>query len=235
MENKKVITVGIPLYNGCTLMDFAGATQVFGAPYGFEPIWLAAENAISTTEGVSVFPNYHFDYHPEIDILFIPGGGQDGVIATMQNKVYLDFIRKVSKTTIWNGSVCTGAFILAAAGILKNCTATTYWAQIPTLALLSKKMDLNIPSDYPRFLIDEKRKIFTGGGISSSLDLALQLVLKIKGLEAAQKTQLFIQYAPKPEINSGDPNQAPSYITDELRIDGLGYTKALSKAIEKLL
>ncbi len=159
----------------------------------------------------------------------------DGVISTMNNDVYLDFIRKISKTTIWNGSVCTGAFILVAAGILKNCMATTYWSQIPTLKLFSKKLNLNIPNGYPRFLLDEESKIFTGGGISSSLDLALELVLKIKGLEIAQKTQLYIQYEPEPSIDSGDPDHAPSYITDELRIESIGYSKALKNELEKLL
>ncbi|WP_296149858.1 DJ-1/PfpI family protein [uncultured Flavobacterium sp.] len=235
MNNDKVIRVGIPLYEDCTLMDFAGATQVFSAPFGFEVIWLSNKEKIKTSENVSVVPNYNFENHPPIDILFIPGGGPKGVPETMSDKTYLEFIKKVSETAIWRGSVCTGAFLLAAAGVLKNCDATTYWSQIPTLGLLAEKMNLKIAPGYPRYLIDEDNKIFTGGGISSSLDLALELVLRIKGLEIAQKTQLFIQYEPKPPIDSGDPSVAPTAITQELEAAGAGYTKALTAAVEKLL
>jgi len=85
MNKNKTLLVGIPLYNGCTLMDFAGATQVFAAPFGFKPIWQAAEASITTTEGMTALPNYHFDHHPDIDILFVPGGGSTGVTASRQN------------------------------------------------------------------------------------------------------------------------------------------------------
>lgn len=111
MNNDKVIRVGIPLYENCTLMDFAGATQVFSAPFGFEVIWLSNKEKIKTSENVCVVPNYNFENHPPIDILFVPGGGLKGVPLTMRNKTYLEFIKKVSGTAIWRGSVCTGAFL----------------------------------------------------------------------------------------------------------------------------
>ncbi len=235
MEGTESIIVGIPLYHNCTLMDFAGATQVFAAPFGFKPIWIANDAVIVTTEGVPVTPNYTFEDCPTIDILFIPGGNSDGVGATMENNEYLDFIRKVSKTTLWKGSVCTGAFILAASGVLNNCLATTYWSQIPTLELLASKFNLTIHEGYPRFLLDEKQKIFTGGGISSSLDLALELVLRIKGKEIAELTQLFIQYQPNPPVNSGDPAHAPIEITAILRKQQEAFTKAMVAEVNKLL
>jgi cyclohexyl-isocyanide hydratase len=153
----------------------------------------------------------------------------------MQDDLYLNSIRKISETTIWNGSVCTGAFVLAAAGILKKCLATTYWSQIPTLGLLSDYLELKIPPSYPRFAIDMEQKIFTGGGISSSLDLALEIVLIIKGLEAAQTTQLFIQYQPNPPVDSGDPDHAPPYITEKMRKEDEDFTKALTLQIEKII
>ena len=229
MAQEKPLIVGIPLYSDCTLMDFAGATQVFAAPFGFKPIWLAAESSITTSEGVTVLPNYDFDYHPRIDILFVPGGGE-GVTAAMQNEVYLNFLRKAALTAKWKGSVCTGAFLLAAAGILINCKATTYWSQLQNLALLSQKLNISVAAGYPRFLIDEEHKIFTGGGISSSLDLALELVLRIKGKSAAEKTQLFIQYAPGPPVNSGDPSQAPAEITKQLKADSADRREATCPA-----
>ncbi len=234
MKQSAVLTVGILLYPNCTLMDFAGATQVFAAPFGFKPIWIAQEHSVMTSDGVAVVPNYDFRNTPKIDILFVPGGNADGVSAMMEDQDCLDFIRKTAATATWTGSVCTGAFILAAAGILKNCLATTYWSQIPVLGLLAQKYNLTIPDGFPRFLIDEKNRLFTGGGISSSLDLALQLVLEIKGKEAAEMTQLFIQYQPAPPINSGDPAHAPKEITAALTESGKGFTETMIAAVEKL-
>lgn len=235
MDQKKDLIVGMPLYNGCTLMDFAGAAQVFASASGFTPIWISNEASITTTENLQVIPDYNFDNHPKVDILFVPGGGDEGVISCMNDKVFLDALVKISKTATWNGSVCTGAFVIAASGILKDCSATTYWSQIPNLKLLAKKMNLVIPRGYPRFLIDEKNHKFTGGGISSSVDLALDLVLKIGGLETAEKTQLSIQYAPGPPINSGDPSEAPKRITMEVTKTQASFIKNMRVAVEDLL
>jgi cyclohexyl-isocyanide hydratase len=224
-------------------MDFAGATQVFATPFGFKPIWISNEKTITTSEGVTVVPNYNFDNCPPIDILFVPGGSAqstvdaplDGVPAAMQNQPLIHFIQRSAKTAIWKGSVCTGAFILAAAGVLNHTRATTYWSQIPVLGLLSGKFKLKISKGYPRFVFDKKNRIFTGGGISSSLDLSLEIVRIIKGKRIAELTQLFIQYQPQPSINAGDPQHAPKAITNQLRKADQSFTQVMTQAVEKLL
>lgn len=236
MKPEKDLIVGIPLYNGCILMDFAGATQVFSAPFGFKAIWLAADlNPITTFEGFKVSPQYTFDDHPPIDVLFIPGGSVPFVIGKMQDKQFLDFIRTTAPDTLWTGSVSSATFILAAADLIRNCHVTTYWTQIPTLEWLSKKMKLEIPYGFPRHLLNDDKKIFTGGGTTSSIDLALQLVLKIKGFEAAEKTQLYIQYAPCPSINSGDPSVALVDVSQDLLKARKQENVQLTLAVKKLL
>src|SRR5882757_1992235 len=240
-KTSKVLTVGFPIYDDVTLVDFCGATEVFSFPPGpenaFKPIWLAAEKRpITTSEGLHVFPNYTFkEKHPHIDILFIPGGGTGLINNAMFNKDVQDFIKKTAPKADWVGSVCTGAFILAASGFLKDCKATTYWSQIPNLALLKKKLKLTIPKGNPRGVIDKKRKRFTGGGISSALDLALMLLEEIKGKAYAQNAQLYIQYAPNPPVHAGDPEQAPKKLVDQQLHDGIAYTKTYTDAVEKLL
>jgi cyclohexyl-isocyanide hydratase len=237
----KVLTVGFPIYDGVTLVDFCGATEVFSFPAGpdnaFKPIWLAAEKKqILTSEGLYVYPNYSFkEKHPPIDILFIPGGGSDLIANAMFDKAFQDFVKKTAASATWVGSVCTGAFILAASGYLNNCSATTHWSQIDNLKLLSKKLKLKVPKGNPRGVIDMKRKIFTGGGISSSLDLALMLVEKIKGKTYAQSSQLFIQYAPNPPVHAGDPEQAPKKLLQQIIKDTASYSEQYTKAVEKLL
>lgn len=233
-KKTKTIIVGIPLYQDCTLMDFAGAAQVFGSAQGFKPILLANE-VITTTEGIIVQPNYSLGKHPKIDVLYVPGGGSDGVSAAMQDKAMLRFLKRSAEKASWCGSVCTGAFILAAAGLLHDTKATTYWSQLPTLRLLKDKMKIDVPHAYPRYIINRKKKTFTGGGISSSVDLSLELVRVIHGKRQAELTQLNIQYQPNPSTNAGDPAHAPKSVTIQTRKEQVGFTEAMVKATERLL
>jgi cyclohexyl-isocyanide hydratase len=234
----KPLIVGFPLYDGVTLTDFVGPTDVFAFAHGFTPIWLAAEKRpIKTSAGTFVYPNYSFqDNYPPVDILFVPGGRADDLINNaMFNNLYQAFIKKTAYTTQWTGSVCVGAFILAAAGLLKDCTVTTYWSQLTNLRLLRKKYNLKIPLGYPRGILDDQKKRFTGAGISSSVDLALMLVEKMKGKQVAEETQLYIQYAPKPPLHAGDPAEAPSAIVKQVTMNEAVFTKLYFDAVQRLL
>jgi cyclohexyl-isocyanide hydratase len=224
-------TVIFPLYNGSTLLDFAGATQVF-AFAGFKPIWVAPTcDPIKTTEGVQVLPGDTFDNvrGKEIEILFVPGGGSK-VGEVMQDPVFLDFVREVGGSARYAGSVCTGSFILAAAGLLYGCEATTYWSQRENLALFS---NVRVAEGYPRWVIDGNR--FTGGGVSSSIDLALELVRLIAGPAQSMAAQLDCQYAPDPPFASGDPGQAPPEVTAAVRKDQGDFTAVMRLAVEKVI
>ena len=222
--------VGFPLYQGCTLLDFAGATQIF-AFAGFTPVWLAATgDPIKTTEDVKVVPGGTFDDPGgKIDILFVPGGG-DAVAKAMLDRILVGFVRKTGKAASWAGSVCTGAFILAAAGLLDGYEATTYWSQRENLRLFTK---INVAAGYPRWVVHGNR--FSGGGISSSLDLALELVNLISGPTASMTTQLSNQYAPSPPYASGDPSQAPPEVTDAVRKDQKKFIAKMRKSVEKVI
>ncbi|NES24061.1 MAG: hypothetical protein F6K41_35410, partial [Symploca sp. SIO3E6] len=118
------------------------------------------------------------------------------------------------------GSVCTGAFVLAAAGLLDGYTATTYWSLIEELCRFP---NITVPEGYPRVLINKRKDVegvgkfcFSGGGVSSSMDLALALVKHLSDDEQlAQKTQLRSQYAPKPIISFGDPSEASQGMVEE--------------------
>lgn len=234
-KNQDII-VGFPLYDDATLLDFAGATQVFAFSAGFKPIWLAKDmNPVMTSEGMTVNPQYTFSKHPQIDVLFVPGGGGDGVAAAMQDKTYQRFIKKVAKTAEWSGSVCVGAFMLAAAGLLDNCTATTYWSvlnildEFPNIKVNTKK--------YPRYIIQRKARRFTGGGVSSSIDLALELVKTIKNKTAAETADLDIQYAPDPPVHTGDPSQAdnPALVAKLRKNQIPGFIQPIANATQQII
>ena len=228
-EQPKVV---FPLYDGSTLLDFAGATQIF-AWAGFTPVWAAVSlDPITTTENVQVLPRDTFEgvrQKGAVEILFVPGGGPK-VGEAMQDATMIDFIRDLGRQARYAGSVCTGAFLVAAAGLFDGCEVTTYWGQRENLALFP---NLRVAAGYPRWVICGNR--FSGGGVSSSIDLALELVSLISGPTCSMSAQLINQYAPNPPYTSGDPSQAPPEITSSVRADQQDFSATIRLAVEKVL
>jgi cyclohexyl-isocyanide hydratase len=226
------LTVGFLLYPGCTLLDFAGATQIFAYTPGFRTVWIAATtDPVATTEGVSVVPNVSFADAPQPDIVFVPGGGGDGVAAAMADPALQAWLKQAGAQATWAGSVCTGAFVVAAAGLFDGCAVTTYWSARDALALFPS---LEVVPGYPRAQIDDEHRRFSGGGISSSLDLALELVQEIAGERAAQSAQLDNQYAPDPPVHSGDPTQAAPELVISLTQQQASMNAQLVAAVQAL-
>lgn len=224
------ITVGFVLYPNCTLLDFAGATQIFAYADNFKPVWIAADLApIPTTEGVSVMPNATFGDIREVDVLFVPGGGSEGVGGAMQDAALQAWLKTAADNAQWVGSVCTGAFVLATAGLFDGCKVTTYWSARPQLAMFTA---LQVVPGYPRWHLDVEKKRFSGGGISSSIDLALKLVETIAGIEVAQAAQLRTQYAPAPPVQSGDPSEASPELVIATVQGQADFTAGLTAAVE---
>lgn len=237
-KNPPVRNIVFVLYNYVTLVDFTGATEVFNTVPGFVIHWLAPTmDPIITSEKMKVLPTGTFETAPKnIEILFVPGGSYTGVGPCMFDDRYREFIKKASKRARWSGSVCTGAFIVAAAGIFNKCRMTTYWSQLENLALLKDKYKISVnTTSYPRYLIDAANKRFSGGGISSSIDLALELVKRIVNNETSKTSQLYIQYAPAPPNQSGDPSQAPPAITKKVTNEEAGYTAQMNAYVMQLI
>jgi cyclohexyl-isocyanide hydratase len=236
----KAFNVVFVLYDEVTLVDFIGATEVFNNVPNAQIYWLApTTDAVTTSEKMKILPTDSFEEALKkleyIDVLFIPGGNYKGVEYVIFNDAYRVFITAAAARSNWAGSVCTGGFIAAAMGLLKGCTVSTYWSQIPNFSLLQEKYGFTIAPGYPRFLIDETHKRFSGGGISSSLDLALALTEKIFDKSTAEKAQLFIQYAPGPPVQAGDPGEAPPLIIEEVLEEQAAYTGEMYEMVKRML
>jgi len=227
-------TVGFVLYPGCTLLDFAGATQIFAYTPGFKVVWIgeALDKPVPTTESITVNPSATFADHPPLDVVFVPGGGSTGVGAAMQDPALMAWLNTVAGDAQWVGSVCTGAFVLAASGLFDCCSVTTYWSARPVLEMFPT---LTVVPGYPRWHVDEDKRRFSGGGISSSLDLALRLVELIADVETAQTTQLMNQYAPQPPVHSGDPTEASPELVIEVTQSQADFTAGMIAATKKVL
>jgi transcriptional regulator GlxA family with amidase domain len=138
------------------------------------------------------------------EIVVVPGGF--GTRALLDREPLLDWIRAVHEQTEWTTSVCTGSLLLAAAGLLDGAPATTHWLARDVLGELGAE-------PVPERIV-EHGKIITAAGVSSGIDMALRLVQKMHGDEAAQAIQLGIEYDPEPPHDAGSPEKAPPEIVE---------------------
>ncbi|MEP7340514.1 MAG: DJ-1/PfpI family protein [Acidobacteriota bacterium] len=209
MSNSQTV-IGIPIYPNANLLDITGPYQVFATSFWKTKVYLVAANdaPVRTLEGARLVPDVTFAECPQLDVLFVPGG--PGQVEMMTDAEYLGFLKRQAESAQYVTSVCTGALLLAAAGLLDGYKATTHWASKVCLELFP---EIEVMPGYPRFVVDRNR--ITGGGVSSGIDEALQIASIIAGREAAESIQLFLQYAPDPPFNAGNPATASSSVYDE--------------------
>jgi cyclohexyl-isocyanide hydratase len=161
-------------------------------------IWKTME-PVPTDMGVSMNPTVTFaDVPDNLDVLFVPGGF--GTIDAMQDKEILEFLAKAGSTARYVTSVCTGSVILGMAGLLEGYRAATHWEFYEPLKALG------IEPSHERVAVDRNR--ITGGGVTAGIDFGLTVIAEIRGQEAAELTQLALEYEPRPPFNSGHPRTA---------------------------
>ena len=197
------ITIGIPVYQGVDLLDVTGPHEVLkwmhDPPRRKVDVQLIAATMddIKTRDGFVFKPNKTFDNASKLDVLWVPGGDPPALIREMKEpSPYIAFLKKQSAAQ-YICSVCEGAILLAASGLLDDHLATTHWRFIPCFAKFPK---VRVAQGFPRFVRDRNR--LTGGGISSGLDEAFKLVELLAGYEVAQDIQQTTQYYPCPPVAS---------------------------------
>jgi transcriptional regulator GlxA family with amidase domain len=194
--------IGMPVYEGVELLDVAGPYEMFR--------WADIEvELVAKTPGLVRFNRgFRFEVPTSFadagrwDVLFVPGGDPSVLPELMRDpqRTYLDFLIRQSEQAKFVCSVCEGALLLAAAGLLDGFEATTHWLFIPCL---KRFPNVTVVPGFPRFHLDRNR--LTGGGVSSGLDEALKLIELLRGTEAAQAAQLATQYFPRPPVTSEIP------------------------------
>ncbi len=199
--------IAFGLYPGFTALDFVGPYQVLSTVPGVEVVLCTAEpGTVSDDNGLlHLQVGTGLDAVPSPDIVVVPGGPTAKGQAAAATPI-VDWLRAVHETTTWTASVCTGALLLGAAGILEGLPATTHWLSYDKLASYGAK-----PTEQ-RVVIEGK--IATAAGVSAGIDLALTLVGRQWGDEMAQAIQLGIEYDPQPPYDSGSPSKAPAEIRD---------------------
>jgi transcriptional regulator GlxA family with amidase domain len=199
--------IAIGLYPGFTALDAIGPYAVF-TNMPDATVVLCAERTGRLSDESNLLHldiEHRFDGVPSPDLLLVPGGLVTRRIAQAGGPI-VDWIRSAHPTTTYTTSVCTGALLLGAAGVLAGRRATTHWMAYDHLRGYGAE-----PTEQ-RVVTDDK--VVTAAGVSAGIDLALTLADRIHGPETAQAIQLGIEYDPQPPHDTGAPSKAPIEIRD---------------------
>jgi putative intracellular protease/amidase/DNA-directed RNA polymerase subunit RPC12/RpoP len=212
-------TVSILLFNGAEIVDFAGPWEAFGTA-GFLVHTVAESLGPHTMVfGQKVVADYTFENSPKADVLLVPGGGLG---QAMKSGPLMQWLKTKARDVSHVMSVCTGAFLLAKAGLLDGLDATVTYGMEEDLP----KAGTNIKVLYPRRFVDAG-KIITTAGLTSGIDGALHLISKMVGTGQAQSAALNMEYRWSP-----DSNFARAALADRYLPDGLQFGKANLKGAQ---
>ena len=200
--------IGLLLFPRLTQLDLTGPFEVFSKlPDAIVHLLWKSPEPVAAETGMRILPDTTLADCPPLDVLCVPGG--PGVSAMMEDAEVLTFLRAQARGARFVTSVCTGALVLGAAGLLRGKRATTHWASHDLLAAFGA-----IPTQ-GRVVRDGN--LITGGGVTAGIDFALTVVAEIAGPAEAQAIQLQIEYSPAPPFDAGTPDTAPADVLSAVR------------------
>ena len=207
--------IGSLLFDGLDQIDLTGPFEVLSRiPNATYRIYAKTIAPVRDVKGLRLTPDATLADAPKLDVLHVPGGfGQEGV---MEDVEVLAWIQRQTEDARSVFSVCTGALLLGAAGLLRGRRATTHWASFHLLPLFGA-----VPVN-ERVVIDGNW-IFAAG-VTAGIDGALWLAAELRGDDVARTIQLYMQYAPEPPFDSGTPERAPVAILDQAKRAVAGIT-----------
>ncbi|MEO0376124.1 MAG: DJ-1/PfpI family protein [Cyanobacteria bacterium P01_A01_bin.17] len=212
------IQIGFLIYPDVVQLDVMAAYQVLAFPPQTNLHLIAKTTApLKSNEGLILQPTATLADCPPLDVICVPGGGF-GQLKVMRDTDCLDFLRQQSTTAQYVTSVCTGALILAAAGLLQGYRATTHCLFRDQLALLGVEV---VPD---RVVIDRNR--VTGAGVTSGLDFGLTLLSLLCDETTAKMAQLMMEYSPNPPFNAGTSETAEPEVVAALTQAGQSLIEA---------
>ena len=196
------------LFPNLTQLDFTGPLQVLSRLPGAKIHLAAKTTAPVPSDGVLTFnPTCAFADCPPADVICVPGGF--GIDDAILDDELMTFVKREGARAKYVTSVCTGAFILGAAGLLKGKKATTHWAYHDELA--------KVGAAPVRARVVRDGNLITGGGVTAGIDFALTATAEIAGEDVAKAIQLSLEYDPAPPFDAGSPEKAPAPILDAMK------------------
>ena len=203
-----LFNIGFVIFPDLTQLDFTGPLQVLSRlPQSATHIVAKSDAPVPSDCGLGLLPTHTFANCPPLDLLCVPGGSY-GVVQAIGDRETIEFVRRQAGTAKYVTSVCTGAFILGVAGILKGRRATTHWAFTDLLPLVG--------ATHEKARVVRDGNVITAGGVTSGIDFGLTVAAEIAGETTARTIQLGIEYDPAPPFDAGHPDRAPAAIKSAL-------------------
>jgi transcriptional regulator GlxA family with amidase domain len=201
--------IAILIFDGLTALDAIGPYEVLSRLPGAELRILAKEAGLKRTDtgALGVEADLALEDLEAPEVVLVPGG--KGSRPLMRDPEVLEWLRSAHESSTWTTSVCTGALVLGAAGILDGKRATTHWAFLDHLS--------EFGAEPVAERVVEDGKVITAAGVSAGIDMALTLAARIAGDEVAQAIQLGIEYDPDPPFDAGSPSKASSEVIGMVR------------------
>jgi cyclohexyl-isocyanide hydratase len=206
-ETNTFLEIGAIIFPEIDQADFTGPFEILSRLPDSRFHILAKEKApVRDVKGLLLTPDKTLSEAPPLDLLLVPGGS--GVNAAMEDEAILSFVRHQAANARIVLSVCTGALICGAAGLLKGRKATSHWVSHHFLK------SFGATPVNARVVVDGN--MVSAAGVTSGLDAAFKVAAMLRGERVAQELQLYLQYAPEPVFNAGNPETAPSEIRDRV-------------------
>jgi cyclohexyl-isocyanide hydratase len=216
--------IGLLVFPDITQLDMTGPYEVFikFPDAKVHLVWKSGE-PVTAGGGMQLVPTTRFAECPQLDLICVPGGA--GMNALLNDAETLDFIRRQAKGARYVTSVCTGALVLGAAGLLKGRRAATHWMSRDMLSAFGATPTAE------RVVVDGN--VITGGGVTAGIDFALTVAAHVCGSDFAKKTQLSMEYDPHPPFDSGSPERAEPKLVAQARADAAKRQAERQKAVDE--
>jgi len=217
--------VGFVIFPDLTQLYLTGPLQVLARlPQSTTLIVAKSATPVPSDCGLSLVPTHTFGNCPPLDLICVPGGVK-GVIGAIGDRETVEFVHRQATGAKYVTSVCTGAFVLGVAGLLKGRRVTTHWAYTDLLSLVGAKFE--------KARIVKDGNLITAGGVTAGIDFGLSVVAEIASESTAQAIQLGIEYDPAPPFDSGHPDRAPAAVKSVLSDRYGKANSALRASIEQ--
>jgi cyclohexyl-isocyanide hydratase len=201
------LAIGFVLFPNLTQLDLTGPFEVLSRLPGASTRLIAKTlDPVPSDSGLVLIPTATFADGGALDLICVPGGS--GIPAAIGDEETVDFVSRQAAGAQYVTSVCTGAFLLGAAGLLQGRRATTHWAYTDLLPLVG--------ATFEKKRVVRDGNLFTGGGVTAGIDFGLTIAAEIAGAEVAQRIQLGIEYSPEPPFDAGHPDSAPDSVNEAM-------------------
>ena len=217
--------IGALLFEGIDQIDLTGPFEVLSRlPDSEYSIYAKTATPVRDINGLQLTPDATLAEAPQLDVLHVPGGA--GQEALMDDNEVLGWLNKQVAGGSFVFSVCTGALLLGAAGLLRGRRATTHWASLDLLPYFGA-------SPVDERVVADGNMIFAAG-VTAGIDGALRLAAELRGKEAAEAIQLAIAYAPEPPFNSGRPDTAPPAVLEAAKLSVVALTTRRKETAQRI-